>query len=126
MSITVGSSTITVNSGAVMADPPGSTPLFFCRAWVSFNMQGTPAINGNGNVSSITDNGIGQFTVTFSTAMTDANYSTGYSIGNNSGFVADVAERHVLAGQSSSTVAVQCASYTAYVDSQIVGIAIFR
>jgi hypothetical protein len=46
-----------------------------CRAWVSFNGTGTVAIRGSGNVSSITDNGTGNYTINFSTAMPDANYS---------------------------------------------------
>jgi hypothetical protein len=45
-----------------------------CRAWVNFNGTGTPAIREDGNVSSITDNGTGDYTVNFTTAMVDANY----------------------------------------------------
>lgn len=47
-----------------------------CRAWVKFNGTGTVAINGSGNVSSITDHGTGDYTINFSTSMPDANYST--------------------------------------------------
>ena len=47
-----------------------------CRAWINFNGTGTPAIRGSGNVTSITDNGTGDYTINFTTAMTDANYST--------------------------------------------------
>jgi hypothetical protein len=46
-----------------------------CRAWVNFNGTGTVAIRASGNVSSITDNGTGDYTVNFATAMPDANYS---------------------------------------------------
>ena len=46
-----------------------------CRAWVNFNGTGTVAIRGSGNVSSITDNGTGDYTVNFTTAMPDTNYS---------------------------------------------------
>ena len=46
-----------------------------CRAWVNFNGQGTVAIRASGNVSSITDNGVGNYTVNFTTAMPDANYA---------------------------------------------------
>lgn len=45
-----------------------------CRAWVNFNGTGTVAIRASGNVSSITDNGAGDYTVNFTTAMVDANY----------------------------------------------------
>ena len=47
-----------------------------CRAWVNFNGLGTVAIRASGNVSSITDNGVGDYTVNFTTAMPDANYTT--------------------------------------------------
>jgi hypothetical protein len=45
-----------------------------CRAWVNFNGTGTVAIRASGNVSSITDNGTGDYTVNFTTALVDANY----------------------------------------------------
>ena len=47
----------------------------FCRAWVNFNGTGTVAIRGSFNVTSITDNGVGDYTVNFTNAMPDANYS---------------------------------------------------
>jgi hypothetical protein len=49
---------------------------YFCRAWVNFNGTGTVAIRASGNVSSITDNNTGDYTVNFTTAMPDANYSS--------------------------------------------------
>ena len=45
-------------------------------AWVNFNGTGTVAIRDSENVSSITDNATGDFSVMFSTTMADANYST--------------------------------------------------
>ena len=51
------------------------TENYKCRAWVNFNGTGTVAIRASGNVSSITDNGTGDYTVNFTTAMPDANYS---------------------------------------------------
>ena len=46
-----------------------------CRAWVNFNGTGTVAIRASGNVTSITDNGTGDYTVNFTNAMPDANYT---------------------------------------------------
>jgi len=46
-----------------------------CRAWVNFNGKGTVAIRESGNVSSVADTAIGWYTVNFTTAMPDANYS---------------------------------------------------
>lgn len=53
----------------------GSAPIYAARAWVNFNGQGTVAIRTSANVTSITDNGTGDYTVNFTTAMTDANYN---------------------------------------------------
>lgn len=53
----------------------GSAPVYACRAWVNFNGTGTVAIRASGNVSSITDNGTGDYTINFATAMPDANYA---------------------------------------------------
>ncbi len=52
----------------------GSAPIYACRAWVNFNGTGDVAIRAAGNVSTITDNGPGDYTVNFTTAMVDANY----------------------------------------------------
>lgn len=50
-----------------------------CRAWVNFNGTGTVAIRASGNVTSITDNGVGNYTVNFTTAMPDTNYAAFFS-----------------------------------------------
>jgi hypothetical protein len=62
-----------VNASAAIADSKltGTT----CKAWVNFNGTGTVAIRASYNVSSITDNGTGDYTVNFTTALADANYS---------------------------------------------------
>jgi hypothetical protein len=78
------------NSGATTADVASFTSAglfafnsgygsaavaYGCRAWVNFNGTNTVAIRASGNVSSITDNGTGDYTVNFTNAMPDANYS---------------------------------------------------
>lgn len=73
-SVTLASA-LTIGS-ATQSVPSGTAPLYASRAWVNFNGTGTVAIRGSGNVSSITDNGTGDYTVNFSTAMPDANYSS--------------------------------------------------
>jgi len=60
-----------------------------CRAWVNFNGTGVVAIRASGNVTSITDNGTGDYTVNLTTAMPDANYAAGVLAQNNSGANAD-------------------------------------
>ena len=61
----------------------GSAPIYAARAWVNFNGTGTVAIRAAGNVSSITDNGVGDYTVNFTTAMPDANYATTFGSSGN-------------------------------------------
>ena len=56
--------------------------VYGCRAWVNFDGTGTVAIRDSGNVSSITDNGTGDYTVNFTNALTDANYSYAPGIGD--------------------------------------------
>jgi hypothetical protein len=60
---------------------------YLCKAWVNFNGSGTIAIRASGNVSSITDNGTGNYTVNFTTALPDANYSKNVNTGRDSGAV---------------------------------------
>jgi hypothetical protein len=63
-------STIRVTTIATQA----GVEVYTAKAWVNFNGTGTVAIRGSGNVSSITDNGTGTYTVNFTVAMADANY----------------------------------------------------
>lgn len=66
---------------------PGTAPTYSPRAWVNFNGSGTVAIRASGNVSSITDNGTGNYTVNFSTALSDADYSKTVNTGRDNGGV---------------------------------------
>jgi hypothetical protein len=55
-----------------------------CRAWVNFNGSGTVAIRASGGVTSITDNGVGEYTINLSFTMPDANYSTNVTCSSDS------------------------------------------
>lgn len=72
------------NSSLVMTalNASGSPPIYACRAWVKFNGTGTVAINGSGNVSSITDSGVGLYRVNFTTAMPDVNFAAVGAVAN--------------------------------------------
>lgn len=61
----------------------GTAPMYACRAWVNFNGTGTVAIRASGNISSITDNGTGNYTLNFTAALPDANYAAVVNGGNN-------------------------------------------
>lgn len=73
----------------VSAPPPklntasGAAPSYSARAWVNFNGTGTVAIRASGNVSSITDYGVGTYGVNYTTAMPDSNYAAELSTGTN-------------------------------------------
>ena len=96
----------------------GSAPIYACRAWVNFDGTGTVAIRASGNVTSITDNGLGSYTVNFTTAMPDANYSIHLSCNN---FAANYAAP--LAGSVGVTTRF---SNWAADDSSQVSVSIFR
>ena len=70
-----GTLAITTDTPTALSTASGSAPSYSARAWVNFNGTGTVAIRDSGNVSSITDNGTGDYTVNFTTAMSDANYA---------------------------------------------------
>lgn len=111
----------------------GSAPIYACRAWVNFNGTGTVAIRASGNVSSITDNGTGNYTVNFTTAMPDVNYSFigmgGAVNGQGGSWGAYVTELHNASSFIRTTTSVQfiTASLTATLqDAFTCNIAIFR
>jgi hypothetical protein len=110
---------------SVLAAPSGSAPSYTCRAWVNFNGTGTVAIREDGNVTSITDNGTGDYTVNFTTAMPDANYcfSSGYGDGASSG---TVLIRAAAINFLTSSLRIDTVSTTAFQDVAVVNVSIFR
>ena len=110
--------------------PAGSTlyPEFKCRAWVNFNGTGTVVIRASGNVSSITDNGVGLYTVNLTTAMPDVNYSvSGASQAGGNAITVS------LDGASTNPTALTTASFPIHVrqgasavDSSTVCVSVFR
>ncbi|HEX4917149.1 MAG TPA: hypothetical protein VFV43_04560, partial [Limnobacter sp.] len=75
-------------NGYQFVTPTTGSPAYYgARAWVNFNGTGTPAIRAAQNVSSITDNGVGDYTINFTTAMADAEYSWSGSARNEAGGV---------------------------------------
>jgi uncharacterized protein (AIM24 family) len=92
---------------------------------VNFDGTGTVAIRASGNVSSITDNGAGNYTVNFTTAMPDANYAavcnamTGDGLSN--------VRFHGAGTKTTTSVKIYCASDArAGADASFVDVAIFR
>ena len=97
------------------------------QAWVNFNGTGTVAIRASYNVSSITDNGAGDYTVNFTTALPDANYS---AIGMSGSFAADGGTGRDAETQALTTTSVKIISYlsttVARSDYDLLSVAIFR
>ena len=99
-----------------------------CRAWVNFNGTGTVAIRGSGNVSSITDSGVGLYTVNFTTGMPDGNYAAVASSygGANAGAATTVSTGYALYAIGGLDIQVHYSNGSAYVDVSYVNVAIFR
>ncbi len=100
-----------------------------CRAWVNFNGTGTVAIRASGNVTSITDNGTGDYTVNFTTAMPDANYSPITTLKPISGAASTngkVANIRYDTNLATGSCRVWCNSTGGAEDMDIVSVAIFR
>jgi hypothetical protein len=86
--VTISNAGVTAIGSAKVTAPmltgaqTGSAPIYGCRAWVNFdgttvtNVGGEDrcTIRASGNVSKVVRNGTGNYTVTFTTAMPDANY----------------------------------------------------
>jgi len=75
--VTTGTDTSRVPPVSAMGSHQG-----MCKAWVSFNGVGTVAVNDSYNVSSITDNGVGDYTINFTNAMPSVNYTPTGSVWN--------------------------------------------
>lgn len=98
------------------------------KAWVNFNGTGTVAIRAQLNVSSITDNGVGNYTVNFTTALPDTNYCV-------AGSADDIASSTLGTyfvphnGTAPTTTAVRIRTLNStpnYTDRESVNVAIFR
>jgi hypothetical protein len=107
-----------------------------CRAWVNFDGTGTPSIRGSGNVSSITDNGTGYYTINFTSNFPDINYSVTAVAMRNSAYAPD--SNPIVVGIQMSTtytsvvgvagfaITTHLSSTAAQVDPLAVTVAVFR
>ena len=74
-----------IQPGAVRGTAAATPPVFqdssgtqvgtLCRAWVNFRGRSTVSIDAAFNVSSITDGGVGNYTLNFTDAFPDINYA---------------------------------------------------
>ena len=94
-----------------------------CRAWVNFDGTGTVSIRDSGNVSSITDNGTGNYGVNLTTAMPDANYAAVFSgYGNSARNTTTIS----ISSSSLAVVRVYTDSTSSFADAGSAYFAIFR
>jgi len=128
LSATTGSFSGDVTLGSsVLATPSGSAPSYTCRAWVNFNGTGTVAIRASGNVSSITDNNTGDYTVNFTTAMPDANFAAVCSgVVTNTAASANNGDDLRPYSWSTSSVSVNFGGANVNLDAAFCNVAIFR
>jgi hypothetical protein len=105
-----------------------------CRAWVNFNGTGTVAIRASYNVSSITDNGTGDYTVNFTTALVDESYISvfGYTVLGSSNGGSDIGENSTNVLKTTTQLRIlsiikSSSTFNAVsTDASIVNVAIFR
>jgi len=104
----------------------GVAPMFACRAWINFNGTGGTVILANGNVSSIADHAVGDYTINFTIKMLEANYCiTGSTQRGTSGGAGDFGVRNNSITRES--VGVVTADGTGVLeDASTVSVAIFR
>lgn len=129
LATTVANPTFTtpnINS-AQFATVSGTAPIYPCRAWVNFNGTGTVAIRASGNVTSITDNGTGNYTVNFTTAMPDTNYSFfGQTRRESAGFGENALVPGLGDTQTTSALQVRTGYGTTQADYPEINVSIFR
>lgn len=121
-------STIRVNNitdtsgGSSSLSVPGAA-----KAWVNFNGTGTVAIRAQMNVSSITDNGVGDYTVNFTSALADTNFSV-VGVGGNvlSQYGAYLLDNSQSRARTTGSVSVASYSSSSAWDNQFMNVAIFR
>jgi hypothetical protein len=110
----------------------GDAPVFACRAWVNFdgttNTDGYCTIRASGNVSSVADNGTGDYTITFTTALEDANYCVTTGGGRGDTDCNFNCVLHPTVAPSASAVRIQTCypnAITLY-DAKYIMVAVFR
>jgi hypothetical protein len=103
----------------------------FCRAWVNFNGTGTVAIRASFNVTSITDGGTGVYTLNFTNAFSDINYSIVGAVNTQSGSAIMVCPNsntpaYTPFAPTTTACKIATTSFSANVDCEYINLAVFR
>jgi len=121
--------TLTIST---LSDGTNSTSSTNCiqgsaKAWVNFNGTGTVAIRGSYNVSSITDNGTGDYRINFTNALPDGNYGINATTQSLSGTFIGVIGINASASNLTTSVAIKTFNLSAVAtDVDINCVSIFR
>ena len=127
--------TTKVNDAAITAPKlsggqTGSAPIYGCRAWVNFDgTTSPPTIRASGNVTNVTKNATGDYTINFTTAMSDANYSAVSSVGAASSTNATLICAKYAGTSTSASFRIQStanASSSTYYDLADISVQFFR
>ena len=122
--------TTPVINSATFATVSGTAPIYGCRAWVNFDgsVAGTNAPTAGGNVSTVTRNGVGDYTINFTTAMPDANYAVSGMAGPSGSYA--VLQGNTATAPTTSAIRLLSVSQNASVptatDFTRISVAIFR
>lgn len=115
----------TANTPPQFNDGNGTQVGTLCRAWVNFNGNSgaSPVIRASFNVSSVTRNSTGFYTITYATALTDVNYATVTSVGNDT-----INNTAITVGARATTTVKVIVSNTSgsVIDDSYIGVSIFR
>ena len=115
-------STINDSSG-VLATQNGMTGI--AKAWVNWTGGSSPAIQNSFNVSSITRNGTGDFSIAFTTAMPNANYIVAGSCQQGLGNYGSGINFPYQAAATTSAARISTSYYTATFDASYASVAVF-
>jgi len=111
---------------ATKLNASGDAPMFACRAWINFNGTGTIAIRDSGNVTSITDNGTGDYTVTLTEALEDTNACVVATQAIGSGSHTRGCEAYMLTTTTISVKTYGGGSSQVAEDMEYISLAVFR
>ena len=100
--------------------------LYPAKAWVNFRGVG-PTISAQGNVSSITDDGVGDFHINFTNNFVDANYApAGWAKDSNNGGSFTIVSAKFSDTLTTSSCPILCRETTISIDPVDAGVSFVR
>ena len=103
-----GDGTFSWGSAGGITETTGSAPYYGARAWCDLDGTGTATVDASGNISSVTDNGTGDYTLTFTTALPDTNYNCVVTVSNYSVNQIRQGNLHSSSARTTGSVRIQC------------------